>query len=101
MKNLLLGILFVGLSGCATRPANVPDTTILSEIQETLDALDNLVKAGKVKYIGISNESAWGSSQYLKLAEQKKNARIVSIQNAYNFLNRGFEVDLSEIAIRE
>jgi len=38
MKNLLLGILFVGLSGCATRPANVPDTTILSEIQETLDA---------------------------------------------------------------
>jgi len=77
------------------------NTNNFVNIEETLDALDNLVKAGKVKYIGISNESAWGTSQYLKLAEQKKNVRIVSIQNAYNFLNRGFEVDLSEIAIRE
>jgi len=70
-------------------------------IEETLDALNNLVKAGKVKHIGISNETPWGTSQYLKLAEQKKLARIVSIQNAYNFLNRGFEVGLSEIALRE
>ena len=70
-------------------------------IEETLDGLNNLVKAGKVKYIGISNETAWGTSQYLKSAELKKNAKIVSIQNAYNFLNRSFEVGLSEIAIRE
>ena len=70
-------------------------------IEETLDALNNLVKAGKVRHIGISNESAWGTNQYLKFSEQKKLARIVSIQNAYNFLNRGFEVNLSEIAIRE
>ncbi|RZO49390.1 MAG: aldo/keto reductase [Candidatus Pelagibacterales bacterium] len=70
-------------------------------IEETLDALNNLVKVGKVKHIGISNETPWGTSQYLKLAEQKKIARIVSIQNAYNFLNRGFEVGLSEIALRE
>ncbi|MDC0059793.1 aldo/keto reductase [Pelagibacteraceae bacterium] len=70
-------------------------------IEETLDTLNNLVKAGKVRNIGISNETAWGTSQYLKLAEQKKFVRIVSIQNVYNFLNRGFEVNLSEIAIRE
>jgi len=70
-------------------------------IEKTLDALNNLVKAGKVRHIGISNETPWGTSQYLKLAEQKKLTRIVSIQNAYNFLNRGFEVGLSEIAIRE
>ena len=70
-------------------------------IEETLDALNNLVKVGKVRYIGISNETAWGASQYLKLSEQKKFAKIVSIQNAYNFLNRAFEVGLSEIAIRE
>ena len=70
-------------------------------IEETLDALNNLVKAGKVRHIGISNETPWGTSQYLKLAVQKKLTRIVSIQNAYNFLNRGFEVGLSEIAIRE
>ena len=70
-------------------------------IEETLDALNNLVKSGKVRHIGISNESAWGTNQYLKYSDQKKVARIVSIQNAYNFLNRGFEVGLSEIAIRE
>ena len=70
-------------------------------IDETLDALNSLVKVGKVRHVGISNETAWGTSQYLKLAEQKKLTKIVSIQNAYNFLNRAFEVGLSEIAIRE
>tara|TARA_B100001250_G_scaffold408871_1_gene432076 strand:- start:955 stop:2004 length:1050 start_codon:yes stop_codon:yes gene_type:complete len=75
------------------------DNTI--SIEETLDALNNLVKNGKVRNIGISNETAWGVNQYLKFSEKKKLTRIVSIQNAYNFLNRGFEVDLSEIAIRE
>ena len=70
-------------------------------IEETLDALNNLVKAGKVRHIGISNETAWGTNQYLNFAEKKKISRIVSIQNVYNFLNRGFEVNLSEIAIRE
>ena len=70
-------------------------------IEETLDVLNNLVKSGKVRHIGISNETAWGTNQYLKYSDQKKISRIVSIQNAYNFLNRGFEVDLSEIAIRE
>ncbi len=70
-------------------------------IEETLEALNNLVKSGKVRHIGISNETAWGTNQYLKYSEKKKLARIVSIQNVYNFLNRGFEVDLSEIAIRE
>ncbi len=70
-------------------------------IEESLDSLNNLVKEGKVRHIGISNETAWGTNQYLKFSEQKKIAKIVSIQNAYNFLNRGFEVGLSEIAIRE
>ncbi len=70
-------------------------------IEETLDALNSLVKAGKVRHIGISNETPWGTNQYLKYSEQKKISRIVSIQNAYNFLNRRFEAGLSEIAIRE
>ena len=70
-------------------------------IEETLDALNDLIKIGKVRYLGISNETPWGTNQYLKFSEEKKLARIVSIQNAYNFLNRSFEVGLSEIAIRE
>jgi len=77
------------------------NTNDFVNIEETLDALNDLVKAGKVRNIGISNESAWGASQYLKFSEQEKLTRIVSIQNAYNFLNRGFEVGLAEVAIRE
>jgi len=77
------------------------NTNNFISIEETLDSLNNLVKAGKVRHIGVSNETAWGVSQYLKLSEVKKLTKIVSIQNAYNFLNRGFEVGLSEIAIRE
>tara|TARA_B110000438_G_scaffold295991_1_gene339960 strand:+ start:632 stop:1681 length:1050 start_codon:yes stop_codon:yes gene_type:complete len=77
------------------------NTSDFVNIDETLDALNDLVKTGKVRHVGISNETAWGTNQYLKFSEQKKIARIVSIQNAYNFLNRGFEVDLAEIAIRE
>jgi len=80
---------------------NHKDSKNCTTIEETLDALNNLVKVGKVRHIGISNETAWGTNQYLKFSEYKKVARIVSIQNAYNFLNRGFEVNLSEIAIRE
>ena len=74
---------------------------LVIEIDETLDALTNLVKSGKVRYVGISNETPWGTSQYLRHSNEKKLERIVSIQNAYNLLNRSFEVGLAEIAIRE
>ena len=70
-------------------------------IEETLSALGELVQAGKVRHIGISNETPWGVLEYLRLAREKNMPRIVSIQNPYNLLNRSFEVELAEIAIRE
>lgn len=70
-------------------------------IEETLCALAELVKAGKVRHIGISNETPWGMMEYLRLAKEKNLPRIASIQNPYNFLNRSFEVGLAEIALRE
>jgi aryl-alcohol dehydrogenase-like predicted oxidoreductase len=70
-------------------------------IEETLSALEELVKAGKVRHIGVSNETPWGMSQYLRLARENDLPRIASIQNAYNLLNRQFEVGLSEFALRE
>ncbi len=70
-------------------------------IEETLDALYELVDQGKVRHIGISNESSWGMMEYIRLADQKSRKRIVSIQNPYNVLNRTFEVGSAEIAIRE
>ena len=70
-------------------------------IEETLEALDGLVKAGKVKHIGLSNESAWGTMRYLAGSDAKGLARVQSIQNCYNLVNRTFEVALAEVAMRE
>lgn len=70
-------------------------------IAETLEALGGLVAAGKVRYIGVSNETPWGVMQYLVGAERSGLPRIVSIQNPYGLLNRSFEVGLSEMAHRE
>lgn len=73
----------------------------LVPIGETLDALTELVREGLVRHIGISNETPWGLMQYLREAERRDLARVVSIQNPYNLLNRSFEVGLAEMAIRE
>jgi aryl-alcohol dehydrogenase-like predicted oxidoreductase len=70
-------------------------------IAETLEVLDHFVRQGKVRHVGISNETPWGAMQYLRLAERHSWPRIVSIQNPYNLLNRSFEVGLAEMAIRE
>lgn len=70
-------------------------------IEETLSVLNEFVSSGKVRHIGISNETPWGVMQYLKLADKYDWPRIVSIQNPYNLLNRSFEVGLSEFAMRE
>ena len=79
-------------------PEDDRDTT---PIEETLAALTGLVQQGKVRHIGISNETPWGAMKYLHLAETKDLPRIVSIQNPYSLLNRTFEVGLAEIACRE
>lgn len=70
-------------------------------IEETLGALAEVVKAGKVRYIGLSNETAWGAMKFLELAEAKGLPRIVSVQNPYSLLNRTYEVGLAEVSVRE
>ncbi|MFN4263998.1 MAG: NADP(H)-dependent aldo-keto reductase [Thioalkalivibrionaceae bacterium] len=70
-------------------------------IAETAAALAALVQAGKVRTIGISNETPWGLGEWLRIAKTELAPRIVSIQNPYNLLNRSFEVGLAEMAIRE
>ncbi|MCG6658246.1 NADP(H)-dependent aldo-keto reductase [Halomonas campisalis] len=70
-------------------------------LEESLAALKELVEAGKVRAIGLSNETPWGVMQALRLAERLDLPRIVSVQNPYNLLNRSFEVGLAEIAHRE
>jgi aryl-alcohol dehydrogenase-like predicted oxidoreductase len=70
-------------------------------IEETLQALQELVQAGKVRHVAVSNETPWGLSKFVHLSETRGLPRVVSIQNPYSLLNRTFEIGLSEIAIRE
>ncbi|MCI4239144.1 NADP(H)-dependent aldo-keto reductase [Dickeya dianthicola] len=74
-----------------------PAVTLL----ETLEALSEQVRAGKIRHIGVSNETPWGVMRYLQLAEKHELPRIVSIQNPYSLLNRSFEVGLAEISQHE
>jgi aryl-alcohol dehydrogenase-like predicted oxidoreductase len=70
-------------------------------IGDILAALGDLVTAGKVRHIGLSNETAWGTMEFLRHADKAGLPRVASIQNAYNLVNRTFEIGLSEIALRE
>jgi len=65
-------------------------------IEETLSVLQDFVREGKVRHIGVSNETPWGVSQFLKLSETRGLPRIASIQNPYSLLNRVYEIGLSE-----
>lgn len=84
-----------------SRYSYLPDDPKLTPIKETLGALGELVAAGKVRAIGVCNESAWGVMRYLALAEDKGLPRLASIQNGYSLLDRYFELGLAEIAMRE
>jgi len=68
---------------------------------EILETLQAFVKEGKIRHVGLSNESAWGTMTYLALSEKHGLPRIASIQNAYNLLNRTYETALGEVSMRE
>ena len=91
------------------RPLNVfsgleyhhKDSNDVTPTLETLDCLTDFVREGKIKTIGLSNETAWGTFEFIKTAEMKTLEKIVSVQNPFNLLNRSYEVGISEISIRE
>ncbi len=66
-----------------------------------LNVFKKLIDQGKIRYIGLSNETPWGFSKFLQIANEKKLPRVVSVQNPYNLVNRSYEVGMSEISIRE
>lgn len=66
-----------------------------------LETFNEIIKSGKVRHIGLSNEKAWGTMRYLEESKQHNLPRMITIQNAYSLLNRVFEGDMAEIAIRE
>ena len=72
-----------------------------TSFNEVLENLNDLVKTGKIRHIGLSNETPWGMMKFLEISKQKSLPRMMSIQNAYNLVNRVFDTANSEVAIRE
>ncbi len=72
-----------------------------NQFEDVLDELHKYIKAGKIRYVGLSNETPWGALNYLQLSKDKNLPRMMSIQNPYSLLNRSYEVGLAEISIRE
>ncbi|MGS2725488.1 aldo/keto reductase [Psychroserpens sp. BH13MA-6] len=78
-----------------------PNDSWNDNFKEILHSLDDLIKSGKIRQVGISNEKAWGTMRYLEESKANDLPRMITIQNAYSLLNRVFEGDMAEIAIRE
>ena len=72
-----------------------------NEFENILNSLNKIIKSGKVRQIGLSNETAWGLSKFLEISKIKKLPRMISVQNPYSLLNRTYEIGLAEISIRE
>ena len=72
-----------------------------NKFEDILNSLDKLIKSGKIRYIGLSNETAWGLSKFLEISKIKNLPRIMSVQNPYSLLNRTYEIGLAEVSIRE
>lgn len=72
----------------------------VTDFYETLVVLNDFIKEGKIRYIGVSNETPWGVMQYLRIAEKYDLPKIHTIQNPYNLVNRTYEIGLAEIGIR-
>ncbi len=82
-------------------PTGQDTAETLEHIEEVLTALQGHIDQGKIRTIGLSNESSWGTMQFLRIAEEKNLPRVVSIQNEYNLLNRLFDLDLAELSHHE
>jgi aryl-alcohol dehydrogenase-like predicted oxidoreductase len=72
-----------------------------TRFEDILGSLKKFIEQGKVKHIGLSNETPWGLSKFLELSKNKNLPRILSVQNPYNLLNRTYEVGLAEMSVRE
>ena len=85
-----------------TYDPGTPDKAgIRAEMEDALGALQKLVDQGKIRHFGLSNESAWGTSQWLRISEDMGLPRVAAIQNEYSLLCRMYDTDLSELSVQE
>ena len=78
-----------------------PNDNDWNPIEEVLDNLQSLVRMGKIRYVGVSNETPWGMMKFLEIANKKNLPRMMSIQNVYSLVNRVFDIANSEVSIKE
>ena len=78
-----------------------PNDNEWTAIEEVLENLNQLITQGKIRYIGVSNETPWGLMKFMQVAKEKKLPIMVSIQNVYNLVNRVFDIANSEVSLRE
>ena len=81
--------------------AHNPEEEKWNEFESVLKVLKKFVDQGKIRYIGVSNETPWGFLKFLEIAKKLNLPRIVSVQNPYNLLNRAYDIGMSEISCRE
>ena len=77
------------------------DSNEWTQFEDILSDLNKFIDQGKIRHIGLSNETPWGLSKFLELSKSKNLPRMLSVQNPYNLLNRTYEVGLAEVSIRE
>ncbi len=82
-------------------PSSQNRNDTLAHIEDTLEALQKQVDKGNIRYFGLSNETAWGTTQWLQVAQQRGWPRVASIQNEYSLMCRMFDTDLAEMAVNE
>jgi aryl-alcohol dehydrogenase-like predicted oxidoreductase len=87
---------FFGMLGYGN--AEAAEDRAVTDLEETLTALQDEIQKGRIRYIGLSNETPWGTMKFLHLAEKLGLSKFVSVQNPYNLLNRTYEIGMSEIA---
>ncbi len=77
------------------------DSSNWNKFEDILGNLKKFIDDGKIRYIGLSNETPWGTNKFLEISKEKNLPRMMSVQNPYNLLNRTYEVGLAEISIRD
>lgn len=82
-------------------PTRAQKHQVIAHIREVLEALQALINEGKIRHVGLSNETCWGVSQFLHLSDTAGLPRIVSIQNEYSLLHRIFDTDFAELSHHE
>ncbi|MCL4108772.1 UNVERIFIED_CONTAM: hypothetical protein GTU68_049113 [Idotea baltica] len=82
-------------------PSEQDRQAVLDNMVECLEAMNGLVKEGKIRAFGLSNESAWGTSQWLRLSEEMGLPRVAGMQNEYSLLCRLYDTDMAELSVHE